>query len=123
MLIHPYLLPLQHEGYIYYNCSGRRLAPQRGNKELRQAVIREGAFCEGFVQTRKPERNGKHVAVIGAGPAGLAAANALNQMGFTVTVFEKNEAAGGLLRYGIPNFKLNKTIIDRVPINMDGSCY
>ena len=53
------------------------------------------------------------VAVIGAGPAGLAAANALNQMGYTVTVFEKNEAAGGLLRYGIPNFKLNKAVIDR----------
>jgi glutamate synthase (NADPH/NADH) small chain len=53
------------------------------------------------------------VAVIGAGPAGLVAANTLNQMGYTVTVFEKNEAAGGLLRYGIPNFKLNKAIIDR----------
>ena len=53
------------------------------------------------------------MAVIGAGPAGLAAANDLNQMGYSVTVFEKNEAAGGLLRYGIPNFKLNKAIIDR----------
>jgi glutamate synthase (NADPH/NADH) small chain len=53
------------------------------------------------------------VAVIGAGPAGLAAANDLNQMGYKVTVFEKCEAAGGLLRYGIPNFKLNKAIIDR----------
>ena len=53
------------------------------------------------------------MAVIGAGPAGLAAANDLNHMGFSVTVFEKNEAAGGLLRYGIPNFKLNKAIIDR----------
>jgi glutamate synthase (NADPH/NADH) small chain len=60
-----------------------------------------------------PERNGKTVAVIGAGPAGLAAANALNQMGYMVAVFEKNEAAGGLLRYGIPNFKLNKAVIDR----------
>ena len=46
-------------------------------------------------------------------PAGLAAANDLNHMGYTVTVFEKNEAAGGLLRYGIPNFKLNKAVIDR----------
>ena len=53
------------------------------------------------------------MAVIGAGPAGLAAANDLNHMGYEVTVFEKNEAAGGLLRYGIPNFKLNKAIIDR----------
>ena len=51
--------------------------------------------------------------MIGAGPAGLAAANDLNLMGYQVTVFEKNEAAGGLLRYGIPNFKLNKAIIDR----------
>jgi len=53
------------------------------------------------------------VAVVGSGPAGLACADALNQMGYAVTVFEKNEAAGGLLRYGIPNFKLNKAIIDR----------
>ena len=51
--------------------------------------------------------------MIGAGPAGLAAANDLNLMGYQVTVFEKNEAAGGLLRYGIPNFKLNKAIINR----------
>ena len=60
-----------------------------------------------------PERNGKKVAVIGAGPAGLAAANQLNRKGYTVTVFDKMEAPGGLLRYGIPNFKLNKKIIDR----------
>ena len=78
-----------------------------------EAAITEAAFREGYIQPRIPVRNGKKVAVIGAGPAGLAAANALNQMGYTVTVFEKNEAAGGLLRYGIPNFKLNKAIIDR----------
>ena len=72
------------------------------------------AFQEGFIQPRTNiQRNGKKVAVIGAGPAGLAAANDLNHMGYTVTVFEKNEAAGGLLRYGIPNFKLNKAVIDR----------
>ena len=53
------------------------------------------------------------MAVVGAGPAGLAAACDLNLMGYSVTVYEKNEAAGGLLRYGIPNFKLNKAIIDR----------
>ena len=53
------------------------------------------------------------MAVIGSGPSGLAAANQLNYKGYEVTVFDKNEAAGGLLRYGIPNFKLNKTIIDR----------
>ncbi len=82
------------------------------NREDECAII-EAAFREGYIQPRVPVRNGKNVAVIGAGPAGLSAANALNQMGYTVTVFEKNEAAGGLLRYGIPNFKLNKAIIDR----------
>ena len=78
-----------------------------------EAAITEAAFREGYVTVRQPERNGKRVAVVGAGPAGLAAANDLNLMGYEVTVFEKNEAAGGLLRYGIPNFKLNKAIIDR----------
>ncbi|MBP3229414.1 MAG: glutamate synthase subunit beta [Prevotella sp.] len=78
-----------------------------------EAAITEGAFREGYIQPRLPVRNGKSVAVIGAGPAGLAAADALNQMGYSVNVFDKNEAAGGLLRYGIPNFKLNKAIIDR----------
>ncbi|MBQ8936906.1 MAG: glutamate synthase subunit beta [Bacteroidaceae bacterium] len=78
-----------------------------------EAAITEAAFREGYITPRPPQRNGKKVAVIGAGPAGLATANALNLMGYQVTVFEKNEAAGGLLRYGIPNFKLNKAIIDR----------
>ena len=82
------------------------------NREDECAIV-EAAFREGYIQPRVPVRNGKKVAVIGAGPAGLAAANALNQMGYAVTIFEKNEAAGGLLRYGIPNFKLNKAIIDR----------
>ncbi|MBR2200226.1 MAG: FAD-dependent oxidoreductase, partial [Bacteroidales bacterium] len=57
--------------------------------------------------------NGKKVLVIGSGPAGLSAANQLNKKGFDVTVYEKNEAAGGLLRFGIPNFKLAKNVIDR----------
>ncbi len=79
-----------------------------------EAAITEAAFREGYIKPCTDiVRNGKKVAVIGAGPAGLAAANDLNLMGYQVTVFEKNEAAGGLLRYGIPNFKLNKTIIDR----------
>ena len=92
-----------------------------------EAAITEMAFQEGFIQPRtdikrimKPADPGAdepgtpvRVAVIGAGPAGLAAANDLNHMGYTVTVFEKNEAAGGLLRYGITNFKLNKALIDR----------
>ena len=82
------------------------------NREDECAIV-EAAFREDYIQPRVPVRNGKKVTVIGAGPAGLAAANALNQMGYAVTIFEKNEAAGGLLRYGIPNFKLNKAIIDR----------
>lgn len=78
-----------------------------------EAAITEMAFQENFIRIAQPERNGKKVAVIGAGPAGLVAANQLNLKGYSVTVFEKNEAPGGLLRYGIPNFKLNKAIIDR----------
>lgn len=78
-----------------------------------ECAIAERAFLEGYVTIEHPERNGKKVAVIGAGPAGLATANQLNYKGYEVTVFDKNEAAGGLLRYGIPNFKLNKQIIDR----------
>ena len=82
------------------------------NREDECSIV-EHAFQEGFIEPHIPERNGMSVAIVGAGPAGLAAANALNQMGYHVTVFEKNEAAGGLLRYGIPNFKLNKNVIDR----------
>ena len=82
------------------------------NREDEAAIV-EAAFREGYVQPRVPVRNGKRVAVVGAGPAGLAVADVLNRQGYAVTVFEKNEAAGGLLRYGIPNFKLNKAIIDR----------
>ena len=79
-----------------------------------EAAITEMAFQEGYIQPHTDiVRNGKEVAIIGAGPAGLAAANDLNLLGYHVTVFDKNEAAGGLLRYGIPNFKLNKAIIDR----------
>ena len=78
-----------------------------------EAAITEHAFAENYVRIHHPERNGKSVAVIGSGPAGLVAANQLNLMGYSVTVFDKNEDAGGLLRYGIPNFKLNKAVIDR----------
>lgn len=78
-----------------------------------EAAIVEVAFREGFITPSIPKRNGKKVAVIGAGPAGLVVANQLNLLGYTVTVFDKAEAPGGLLRYGIPNFKLNKNIIDR----------
>lgn len=82
------------------------------NRENECAIV-EGAYREGYITVHHPVRNGKRVAVVGAGPAGLAAANDLNLMGYEVTVIEKNEAAGGLLRYGIPNFKLNKAVIDR----------
>ncbi|MCF0190325.1 MAG: glutamate synthase subunit beta [Marinilabiliaceae bacterium] len=78
-----------------------------------EAAITEAAWRENYIVPKTYARNGKKVAVIGAGPAGLVAANRLNKMGYTVTVFEKNEAAGGLLRYGIPNFKLSKAVIDR----------
>ena len=78
-----------------------------------EAAIIEAAFREGYVQPRTYTRGGMKVAVIGSGPAGLAAANQLNRRGYDVTVFEKDEYIGGLLRFGIPNFKLNKAIIDR----------
>ncbi|WP_339737737.1 glutamate synthase subunit beta [uncultured Sunxiuqinia sp.] len=74
----------------------------------------EKAFDLGLVKANPPQfRTGKKVAIIGSGPAGLSAADLLNHAGHEVTVFEKNDAIGGLLRYGIPDFKLNKGIIDR----------
>lgn len=78
-----------------------------------ECSVIEAAFREGYIQPRQFERNGKRVAVIGSGPAGLAAANQLNHRGYDVTVFEQHEYVGGLLRFGIPNFKLQKTVIDR----------
>ncbi|MBN2772618.1 MAG: glutamate synthase subunit beta [Prolixibacteraceae bacterium] len=74
----------------------------------------EQAFDRGLINANPPRnRTGKKVAVIGSGPAGLSAADLLNRAGHLVTVFEKNDAIGGLLRYGIPDFKLNKGVIDR----------
>ena len=78
-----------------------------------EAAITEHAFAENYVRIHKPQRRQGSVAVVGSGPAGLVAANRLNLKGYAVTVFERNENAGGLLRYGIPNFKLNKAVIDR----------
>ena len=78
-----------------------------------EGAIAEAAFREGYVVPKTYPRKGKRVAVIGSGPAGLAAANQLNHRGYDVTVFERLEYVGGLLRFGIPNFKLNKAIIDR----------
>ena len=77
------------------------------------AVI-EKAFAEGYVKSKPPAgRSGKSVAVIGSGPAGLAAADTLNKAGHTVTVYESADSVGGYLRFGIPDFKLDKKIIDR----------
>lgn len=79
-----------------------------------EAAIIERAFAEGYIKAQPPvHRTGKKVAVIGSGPAGLACANQLNHRGHSVTVFEKDETIGGLLRLGIPDFKLNKKVIDR----------
>jgi len=74
----------------------------------------EQAFEEDFIKANPPKaRTGKKVAIIGSGPAGLSAADLLNRAGHLITVYEKNDAIGGLLRYGIPDFKLNKNVIDR----------
>ncbi|GAB6394991.1 MAG: glutamate synthase small subunit [Bacteroidales bacterium] len=79
-----------------------------------EAAVAEYAFQENYVKPRPPKaRTGKKVAVVGSGPAGLAAADMLNRKGHSVTVFEKDEAPGGLLRLGIPDFKLSKKVIDR----------
>ncbi|MEM6684887.1 MAG: glutamate synthase subunit beta [Bacteroidota bacterium] len=76
--------------------------------------IVETAFAEGWIKPNPPKvRSGKTVAIVGSGPAGLAAAQQLNRAGHTVTVFERDEKIGGLLRYGIPDFKMEKHIIDR----------
>ena len=79
-----------------------------------EAAATEKAFENGYISARPPEnRTGKKVAVIGSGPAGLACADLLNRHGHMVTVFEKDDEPGGLLRYGIPDFKLGKNIVDR----------
>jgi glutamate synthase (NADPH/NADH) small chain len=82
-------------------------------EEIERHII-EIAFDKGFVKAHKPiVRTGKKVAVVGSGPAGLAAAAQLNIAGHTVTVFERDDLPGGLLRYGIPDFKLEKWVVDR----------
>lgn len=79
-----------------------------------EKTIAEVAYEKGYVRPKPPAiRTGKKVAVVGSGPAGLAAAAQLNKAGHTVTVFERNDRIGGLLRYGIPDFKLEKWIVER----------
>lgn len=82
--------------------------------EMIEKYIVERGFKEGWIKPEIPQkRSGKKVAVVGSGPAGLAAAQQLNRAGHVVTVFERDEKAGGLLRYGIPDFKMEKHVIDR----------
>jgi glutamate synthase (NADPH/NADH) small chain len=82
-------------------------------KVIEKTII-EHAFREGWIRPEPPlVRSGKHVAVVGSGPAGLAAAQQLNRAGHSVTVFEKADRIGGLLRYGIPDFKMEKWLLDR----------
>ena len=82
--------------------------------ELIEKYIPERGFKEGWITPQPPaHRTGKKVAVVGSGPAGLAAAQQLNRAGHSVTVFERDKKPGGLLRYGIPDFKLEKRVIDR----------
>lgn len=82
-------------------------------EEIEKHII-EIAFDKGFVKPRKPNlRTGKKIAIVGSGPAGLAVAAQLNYAGHTVTVYERDDAPGGLLRYGIPDFKLEKWVVER----------
>jgi glutamate synthase (NADPH/NADH) small chain len=82
-------------------------------EEIEKHII-EIAFEKGFVKPHKPNlRTGKKIAVVGSGPAGMAAAAQLNAAGHSVTVYERDDAPGGLLRYGIPDFKLEKWVVDR----------
>jgi glutamate synthase (NADPH) small chain len=88
-------------------------------KVIEKTII-EHAFREGWIRPEPPkQRTGKRVAVIGSGPAGLAAAQQLNRAGHWVTVFEKADRIGGLLRYGIPDFKMEKRVLDRRLEQMD----
>ena len=82
-------------------------------KQIEKSIVERG-FEEGFIRPEPPKfRTGKKVAIVGSGPAGLAAAQQLNRAGHWVTVYEKADRVGGLLRYGIPEFKMEKRIVDR----------
>src|SRR6201991_2761186 len=82
-------------------------------RTIEQAIV-DRAFAEGWIVPKAPRREtGRRVAIVGSGPAGLAAAQQLRRLGHTTTVFEKSDRGGGLLRYGIPDFKLEKSVLDR----------
>lgn len=96
------------------SCCVRQLDEESVMIRQSEKLIIETAFAKGWVVPRPPQvENGKRVAVIGAGPSGLSAAVTLRRRGWHVTVYERNAKIGGLLRYGIPYFKLDKAIIDR----------
>jgi len=103
------LCPAPCEGACVLAIDGAAVSIEQLEKE-----IAERAFAEGWVQPRPPaQRSGKRVTVVGSGPAGLAAAAQLNRAGHTVTVVERADKLGGLLRYGIPDFKLEKWVLER----------
>jgi glutamate synthase (NADPH/NADH) small chain len=88
-------------------------APPVSIKLIEKSIV-ERAWDQGWIHPEPPEQaSGKRVAIVGSGPAGLAAAQQLRRVGHSVTVYEKNDRIGGLLRYGIPNFKLEKWVLDR----------
>lgn len=95
------------------SCTVELAGPAVTIKNIEKAIIDKG-FENGWIQPRIPQkRTGKRVAIVGSGPAGLAAADQLNQAGHSVTVYERSDRAGGLLTYGIPNMKLDKEIVER----------
>ena len=90
-----------------------------GIKSIEHFIIDKG-WEKGWVVPQPPKaQTGKKVAIVGSGPAGLAAAQQLARVGHDVTVFEKNDRIGGLLRYGIPDFKMEKTVVDRRVAQME----
>jgi glutamate synthase (NADPH/NADH) small chain len=96
-----------------YSCVLGYNQPAVTIKQVEQYIV-DTAFANGWIVPQPPEtRTGRTVAVVGSGPAGLAAAQQLNRAGHTVTVFERADRIGGLLRYGIPDFKLDKRVLDR----------
>lgn len=94
-------------------CTAGLVADPVSIRQIEISLVEKG-FREKFIRPILPfKRTGKNVAVIGSGPAGLAVANQLNKKGHSVTIFEKDKYAGGLLRYGIPDFKLSKKVVQR----------